>query len=441
MAVYQPPQADTVHFFTDSVDGSIFNGCGCTKAAWIASGYDRTKFMSSNGDDLSFGLCDWNDTTKILTTVGNRFANAVIGMLIALDTGNSTNVAVGKYEITELVDANNVKCADLQADGDDTNCAFHLGGASNNINSLYDDDSTDAADFSREILIDSDISGVDILPDTGGGTKTKNTKKCIVGCDSDFVELTKGNYRSISGTIYPLKFTASIVNLEFRNLHPISSAPRGGFSSYAAAGVIETVICKNCKFTGHYAVYHSTGSLKDFTFIDCVFSPSTAWCNETTLNFGEFVFIGCYTSKAIESASDFVLVNRCVFDGDNFGVCGSGGLLIVIENTFYNQSVNPVSLVLGGRLVEFNNIYQLADPANFEAILRFAATGGTVIYSDYSITNSTLGGVDEAMGGEHCIKGATVAQIGLKDPDNGDFRLELDSLAWNAGRKTLGIIE
>ncbi len=92
----------------------------------------------------------------------------------------------------------------------------------------------------------------------------------------------------------------------------------------------------------------------------------------------------------------------------------------------------------GGVVSEHSNIYHVANPLYNYAIAREGGCSGRLIYSDYSITNGTRVTRGKAGGdlleGANAKLGATVSEIGLKDPNNDDFSLTADSLSLGTGR-------
>ena len=165
------------------------NGGGATKTAWDAG--SPSDFIATNGGPITSETADGTayDHTgngsgeRCLTETGIG-TGVTVGTLISIyDTG--ANVDDGIYEITNVVDADNVLVANINATDDDT-VSYRVGGALDALQNALDEPLNNAASYNRYIytnLAETLTAAIDV--DTYGGSNT--TDVVVKGANSSCV--------------------------------------------------------------------------------------------------------------------------------------------------------------------------------------------------------------------------------------------------------------
>ncbi len=277
------------------------------------------------------------------------------------------------------------------------------------------------------------------------GDNVNNEWITFIGCDDAGDELVEGEYCQLDGedVAIDVAYLYNTEALRFRHLdfHDAGSGKNGVYTT--ATGTKYNYLFEFCRFSDNqiYGVNVANGNPRQFVFAGCVWEGNGITCLKTASAIRPAVLRDCYlkmTIGGIGFEGGPLEVDGCIFVGGDEAIRNDySGIIHVRNSVFYNQTdyVYRLGYTSGKMiLIHENNIYLLKDASD-----RVVYHMGGQMIDDYCITNST--NPTGNLTGAHSIKEATAAQIGLRDPDNGDFRLTEDSLAWNAGKPTLAIIE
>ena len=300
------------------------------------------------------------------------------------------------------------------------------------------------------------VAALDV--DAAGGDPGTNTWLRIIGWnDAGDAELTKGNYVEVNaGTgAFDCFDITGVENVEWRHIHATrddagESADELGWD-IRPASVKYNFLLNNCKASNVYHGIKTDGNCRSLVMINCIFEDTTSRALNHDGGYYGGVFVGCIfkpnaAQKCVYTKYLSTFIN-CEFIGGNIGIEKvSSYPLTVINCTFYNQTSACIkmSLSLLGGLVEYNNIYCVAVPANDYAI-EMDVVSGSICYSDYSATNSTIIGTWGKTGpGQDPLPKPPnaieefVAANNFVDPNNDDFRLKPGSVCLNVGKPTIG---
>ncbi len=268
----------------------------------------------------------------------------------------------------------------------------------------------------------------------------------FIGYDDSDVELLDGEYCQLDGESvgFDVVYLLTVEALRFKHIdfHDAGSGRSG--IRLSATGTMYNFLFEACRFSDNwaYGAYGASTNPRDYIFIDCVFEGN-GWHPLYVLNNSarSVVLIGCYLEitagmKGIYTGA--LDVNDCIFVGGAIAIENYySGVMKVRNSVFYNQTEAVYNFVyIPGKMIlyHYNNIYLLADAANDYVVIR--TYGQTV--DDYCITNCS--NANGNLSGANSQSSLSVAQIGLRDPDNGDFRLNNTSLGWRASMPTLGAV-
>lgn len=450
---------DTVHFVGGLGDQSgrdALNGGGATRTAYAAG--SPSDFMNNDGQPTSnTAAWDTNQTGCTVTDNGGgkiRITKGPLGFIGCVD-GTIANVEFidatytdGRYEITFV----SVSEVDLLAIAYDSNktCDIKIGGAFDLLQTAIDNDSTNAALYTRTILTNlAESLGVEIDVDTGGGTKSDDTWFRIVGCDEDMIPLASGSYLVIDSTDHVFE-QKTFNNFYVEN---IDMQPGAGKISFLSADPPPSDtynhVFKNCKFTnGRYSIdqLYST----NIVCIDCVFDTPTSHVFNCTVAAKTLTLINCVIKAAagqqifrwVATTTALILVG-CDFIDGSFGDIQYGAnttTIFITGCTFYNQTVDVLNLNSANiSLVAYNNILMLDD--NAAGIRAVEWTAGSVAYMDYNCAYSDSGALDTTpydnpSAQYHNAHSIEVDPL-MVDPANDDFKLEPISPCLNTGIPTV----
>lgn len=456
LGAYVAPNEDTLHFFGTYGNGSGVdsdNAGGCTWVAWIASGKNPLAFMTANGGHIgsaSSGVAYDNDT-HILSKAGLG-SGVTVGTLVKVS--GETHIAAGIYEITDVPDNDSLEVLDIVADGNEADVRVDIGGiekgvASSSLQVILDGGETNAAAHSRIIYCnDADSTIIVTAPidiDTGGGAYATNKWKKLIGCNTEFVPLTNGNYITLDAENADLGrgiidindvHNIAIENIYVKNNHDAGNDEDNGFYIHRT-GNRYNFHFENCKVTDcYYGFYSSAAGVYNVSLIDCHVED----CYYGYYKLGHFSRVfNCFfkniDSYSIKSYSNQINISDSVFTGVSRGVGVYGYGVNTISNcTFYNCSIAAVERHYTiGQVMLFNNIVWLATPAVQYA---FFQRDGSTAFEDYNFTNCTK--TEAKFSGLHSLNELTAAQIGFMDADNDDFRLKPTSYLLNRGMPTPG---
>lgn len=283
--------------------------------------------------------------------------------------------------------------------------------------------------MSTDIMIKNTFSltsKIDV--DIAGGGKATNKWITVIGCDSNGDELANGQYnvwdgQGLNNSIVDVDY---VHNIWFKHIHFYDSGTANAVLE-TSASVHYNLVFNHCKCsggTGHaFSSYTGNGVGLYFLGGEWIagsgkFAIFTTYTRDVVID--GVVITGGNTQVAIKAKGN-CLVQNCIFKNlsSSYGIQTYGdSLFIVRNNSFYN---------IGGgiwiddnetTLIEYNNIFHLADTANDYAVDRVA---GSVMYSDYSATNRNDGnafnGITE---GDNVVYFGNAASI-WKDAANGDF--------------------
>lgn len=458
---YGPPVKDTVHFVGgtgDKTGCSNSNGGGCTKAAWQVSG-QLSDFMGANGGPTSTAAA-WNGSETACSVSSNGAGKVRVGKagcFGACKAGTLANVMIagasypdGRYEV--LSAGSDYVDLDLTYVADST-CDIKVGGAFDGLQNAADSDSTSAANYNRDIYtnLSENLTGpIDI--DTGGGSTLKNTRKRIIGFknspgDMDeaggyyqsAIEAYKSGvdpgrcitYNAQAGNIDVM--TISVNNIELRNIYFYNTSKSSGYNGVEFSATPSGIRFVNCKFASLYRGLE--GVAKATVLAGCYGHSDLDRCAEMTSGSEAFTATYCVFKIGAEKLGLRLWgpsrVQGCLFAGGLRGVVAMGSLAAV-NNTFFDQTESCLRLNAdGASLVEFNNLFSPAAADDYAVYLP-AATGGTVLYSDYSCAYSVTAGCvlanawydENRPSGQRSFKGPNCLEVDpqLAAASAGDFR-------------------
>jgi hypothetical protein len=122
-------------------------------------------------------------------------------------------------------------------------------------------------------------------------------------------------------------------------------------------------------------------------------------------------------------------------DAIEIGASTFDGVVSIHNNTFYGISNDCIAVGAGNaEVVEYSNIFVVDVPVSGKSL---HLGSGTLMYSDYSITNSTNSSDAIRDMGDNLIIITNISDIGFIDANNGDFRLHESSIALNTGPSTV----
>ena len=390
---------DSVFFVggTGTKAGNV-NAGGCTKAWYDANYTALTDIMSSNGAALIAEVnCTYTHSSTRITKSG-AFGNAKVGM-VAYIAG--TNITIGRYKITAVDPSGNyVDVSGIVATGDNTDTTINVGGAFDKLQNALDN--TEASNYGVDIFTNKgetfSAAEDQIDVDTGGGNGSANTWKRIIGIDDSGAELPRGSYVTIDANnkAAHVFVVNDLNNIEFRHIYAYN-AGSGKYGWYYSSGTtVYGLTLKDCKSTDcDYGIYMSgsvirgiavvggyySGDVRAILFgsaynysligaeVDVTASNQAIWCGGS----GTGLIIGCIIRK--NGSGDGIYHN-------------GGGLLFVVNNTFFKVANGIAFNHSNLKLVEYNNIFYIQSASSGKAINR---TSGSIAYSDYSCLHAIDG--------------------------------------------------
>ena len=453
---YTAPAKDTVHFvggLGNQLGRHGNNGGGCTKVAWDA-GVPLDFMVSDGGPIANANNCVYTHATTQIGKTGIGAISTEGTLVYVIKTAGAGNLTTGKYEITDIIDAHNIEVANIDADGDCT-VTIRIGGAIDSLQNALDNDSTDAALYTRSIytnLAESVALPIDI--DTGEGTPANDTWKRIIGCSSTMVPITtRGSYLVIAASGDESIFLINGIDNVY--IQSIETQPGiDGFgvesveSGVGGANFYNTVL-RNCKITGGDGSIHQN-LMRGLTLVECVLSlpSSTMHFMASTAFFTTFINCEIEVSASqlgINWAGNRSLIMAgCTIKGGSYSNLQSGSsstLVVFINCTYYNQSGDVFLLnsnVIG--FIGYNNVYMLGDNAAGIRALEYAA--GSVIFNDYNCAYSDAGALDttpyDNPSAQYHNLNSIEADPLMVNPGSDDYRLDNGSPCLNTGILPVG---
>jgi hypothetical protein len=394
--------------------GDQYAGGGCTKDFWgdlKNPSKSLSDVMGTNGEQLSDvaaslgdAACDVENNgsgkVRIIKSGLGYFTNCSAGLIANVNfAGVYTN---GRYEVIN-VDSGSGNWVDIdESYSSDTTCGTWVGGAFNKLQQALDNTDANAGSAHNVyILTNKDetfsAAGDQIDVDAGGGSKTSNTWKRIIGINNNGLELPANSYTTINGNDQACHVfqIGDLDNIEFRH---IAASNTSATSSYAGFWFSPTstqngfVICDCKSIDCYHAIYASVMNTRGVFVIGGYYKSDVATvihfsaCYAVLLENVHIVCGGAFTCMELEPLG-IASVRGCIIEGNGSGTTGlycdrMVSWLVISNSVFYNLGdcvdLNSSS---GIGLVEHSNIFVVAMAASGKAINR---QNGDIAYSDYS---------------------------------------------------------
>jgi len=223
---YVAPAKDTVIAkggLGDFTNANDDNGGGATKTAW--DGGSPSDFINTNGGPITSETGDGTTYDHTGNAKGERCLNetgigtgVTVGTLVSIyDTG--ANVDDGIYEITNVVDADNVLVANINATDDDT-VSYRVGGAFNTIQFALDDPVNNGASYNRYIYF-NEAETITASIDVDQFDGSTNTRIFIIGYNSTLAAesaIVITTTTDLAGTGALVTFNGKGAYTEWRNI-------------------------------------------------------------------------------------------------------------------------------------------------------------------------------------------------------------------------------
>ena len=454
-------------FFVMDEDYSTNDAGGCTQAWWdgqCPNGTEAEKAaaMAKLFDDVDDATplmeaynCAYDASENEIILPGAAAAGVEVGMVAHIRESVTPDeyIETGRYRIT-YVGSGYIQCADIDDGGTNTVVDVVIGGAFEFLQDALDE--TDASNNSVTIHVQSQGTFVSttIDIDVGGGDKTKNTFKKIVGFNTSPGDMNYGGtyYQSPleilqAGSIDNTKtllfdgndddntiFEIDQNNIILENFHCYNS---GNAVAITFTGTPQNIVFRNCRFSYSNFVFASAA---DSVLVDSCFATNLTG-NHYQLSGDSNIVLNCVSD--ISAGKIFVVVATvegsqvigCIAVGGARGIRVFTCNIIAANNTFYNQTSYGIDLTGAQAGIAFNNIFDLASGA----VGLYVEAAGSYSYNDYNCfiesdgTPLTVGG--NGSGYEVPVKGSHSVQV---DPDfvdaaNGDFRVR-NPLVLRGGR-------
>jgi hypothetical protein len=337
---YAPPNEDTVCVaggLGTFASASNLNGGGATKAAWDTAN-DPTKFIGTNGGYISFSNnASFTTATKIFTSTGIG-TGVIVGTLVnVFSSGDGAHLTPGRYEITDVVDADNIECLQVDDDGnDDVNIDLFVGGALKEVQEALDVGLNDGSSYNRYIFFNGQLGDgagtatvtATVKADTYSGTAS--TKVYFIGYNSTLtaeascILTTTTDLTGAGAAVDRSLFAIVTVDyLEYRSVDFNAGGKDSNRAMYAmycaASGDGGYSTFSNCKFRGAEAegVLARSGAR---TYRDC-----------------EFNLNGTYGFNSNGSIYDNVFNSCSIHDNDSTGMYWRPYNCMVIDTLIYDN--------------------------------------------------------------------------------------------------------
>ncbi len=440
--------------------GRIADAGGCTKAWWDGES-DKAAAMaklmtSTGGPIITLDSCAYTDGNNRITQT-DAFDGAEVGMVAyVIETPiPDVDVYTGRYKITAVDPGGDwFECSGIDGSGD-TSVNVEIGGAFDALDNACDETSaTTHSVWVHTNLAETLASAVTI---TAGGNNTRNTFKHIIGYNTVPGDMNRGGayYESpfemlLAGVIDSAKtvrlnadggvfenMSISADNVIVENIYLYNNDDLS--AAILFAGTPLNIVFRNCRFSDTKFV---TKTAADSVLFDSCFAMNISW-NHYVIYGRNNVLLNCVSDSlltgayfAIPFGADDTQIIGCIATGGAGGVYALSNAVVVVGNTFYDQTGSGVWADNCEAVVVFNNIFVLYPGA---VGLR-GSVAGSFIYNDYNCfiesdgTPLTVGahdsGYEAPVAGPHSIEGDPL----FVDAANGNFRLAGNSPCIDAGR-------
>lgn len=454
---------------TDTKAGHANPG-GCTKAWFDANFTQLTDIMAGNGTpliaDTDATLAEY-DTNKKITRSSGDFTGIEAGMVAYVSDGG-TDITTGRYKITTVAgDKSYIYIDGLVCSGNSAgDVVINIGGAFDSLTAPLADGDVDATSYSVDVYTNKAetlAARVDVVAQGGAGS---NTWLRLIGfkdapgdmgfgktyCQSPMdvekdgsVDTSKCVDIDGDGLNSDLFNVVNLENIEFRNLYFHGTNKASGNDCFRVYGSSnKNHLWIDCKFdTAHTAIY---GYYTDnCSVIRCWFgsdfvdhtidTPDDSWL------FLDNVINAVSGKHGVSGLGDTCIFIGNIFVGGLAGLYSSevNTLVVVINNTFYNQTSYSIYLADDASVIEFNNILVVNDNSGRALHLAKLSTLPSVVFMDYSVfwsvDNNPIAApwYDADNARDITPENSQVIDPKLTDPANGDFSLRPDSPCLNAG--------
>ena len=389
---------DSVFFVggTGDKSGHVYAG-GCTKEFVDENGgfadFDLSIIMNDNGQPVaSTEIGQFTLSGKVIDAQG-AFANVAPTGMIAYISDGSSNIATDYYEV-QKVSSDRIYIPNISAFGDSFDVTVVVGGAKTKLSDAV---STVSA-LNHGVHVFSNKNEILHSPISvmGNGSATYNTFFNVIGFNTTLFDMCSGGqyYQSpqdaylngisssknvvIDGDGGSINLIAPVsqVNTRFQNFHFTNTT---NVLIDITSGTNENVVVDNCKFSqGACAV--NFGGCDSFYANNCY-----AHHDITGARFsGQTGYItGSIINGDPENGNHSIYlhggkIEGCIIiDGYKYAITciGSGGYLIVKNNTFCNTPEVVVRLANGVNLEFINNICRVPQCCT---IIRIETSGGNI---------------------------------------------------------------
>jgi len=365
---YVAPAKNTIHFVHSG--GNALNGGGCTETAWL----DKSKvidWFSSDGAPIWSGDgLDYTHATKTVTGV-DIGKNTTVGTLAYVA---GANITTGRYEVTEIIDNNNIKFEYIESTDDCTGgTTCRVGGAFDCLQNASDDDSANAALYNRHIFTNySETPGQAIDIDTGSGDCDKNTWKIIEGYNTNPEDMRPG--QPYYGTQVLIDgdnvaddiFYIDVDNAMFLYLRAHDTDGASGHNGFDCQTNKKYIVFVGCRADETYNGFSVAGSL--ITFIGCE--------SDNNANYGFYgnYYTFLYNCISHNNGSTGVhtlhyggIVNCAVYKNNSVGIYAGEKGVRVVNCTCYDNGNSGVKAAAAADIVTVvNSILSENDNKNLE---------------------------------------------------------------------------
>lgn len=372
--VYTAPAKDTVCVVGGlgtqaAANGS--NGGGATKTAWDAG--SPSDFIGTNGAAKFSSIDVVYDHTggagERLLTKANIGLGITVGTLAWVE---GTNITAGRYEITSVIDNNNICCANIDATDDTADAIVYIGGSLPTLQGALDAALNNAASYNRYIYdnVATETITATINVNTYGGSAT--TRVFVIGYNATLT--LPADIIITTNTDLTTNALLKITTVDFLYFEHIdfscggAAANKGGYGVYAAATADgQATTFYKCTFRGAEidgVNMRSTASI----FIDCKFFLNGRYGFANGAGGTNFQLWHCEIHDNISNGVHLIsttgwagqeVKNCIIYDNGGHGICyatAAQGGNAIIGNTIYGNTNNGIDfLSTSGTFYVYNN--------------------------------------------------------------------------------------